>query len=61
MSELVGRSQHPRNLLANAARIVLQAADNGATSIDAGTVKEAMDDTGPMPVADFTEGIDEAL
>ena len=61
MSELVGRSQHPRNLLANAARVVLRAADNGVTSIDAGSVKEAMDDTGPMPVADFTEGIDEAL
>ena len=61
MRALVGRSQHPRNLLANAARTVLRAVDRGITSIDANIVTEAMDDTGTMPTTDFAEGIDEAL
>lgn len=61
MSALVGRTRHPRYLLANAARAVLRAADIGVTAIDANTVREAMDDAGPMPVTDFTDGIDEAL
>lgn len=61
MSALVGRTRHPRYLLANAARAVLRAADIGVTSIDANTVREAMDDAGPVPVTDFTDGIDEAL
>ena len=61
MSALVGRTPHPRNLLANAARAVQRAADKGVTSIDADTVREAMDDTGAVPVVDFSQGIDEAL
>ena len=61
MRELLGRTRHPRNLLANAARAVIRAADTGATAIDADTVRAAMDDTGPAPTTDFTAGIDEAL
>ena len=61
ISALVGRSQHPRNLLANAARIVLHAADKEVTSIDADTVVEAMDGAAPVQMDDFTEGIDDAL
>lgn len=61
MSALVGRSPHPRILLANAARAVQRAADKGVTSIDVDTVREAMDDAGPIATSDFTAGIDEAL
>ena len=61
MQVLVARSQHPRNLLANAARVVLRAADTGVKSIDANTVREAIDDAGPLPMTDFATGIDEAL
>ena len=61
MRALIGRTQHPRNLLANAARTVVKAADIGVTSIDTSTVMVAMDDTGSMPTTDFAEGIDEAL
>ena len=61
MSALVGRSSHPRVLLANAARAVQRAAEKGVTSIDVDTVREAMDDAGPITTSDFTAGIDEAL
>ena len=61
MSVLVGRSPHPRDLLVNAARAVQRAADKGVISFDVDTVREAMDDAGPMATADFTAGIDEAL
>ena len=61
MSALLGRTRHPRYLLANAARAVLRAADIGVTSIDANTVREAMDDAGSVPLTDITDGIDEAL
>lgn len=61
MNELVGRTGHPRNLLANAARVVIRAADNGIAVIDANAVKTAIDDSAPMPVPYFTDGIDDAL
>ncbi len=61
MSALVGKSQHPRDLLANAALAVLHAADKGVTSIDADTIEEAMGEAASIQVGDLTEGIDEAL
>jgi hypothetical protein len=61
MNTLVGKSQHPRDLLANAARVVLHAVDKGMAFIDADTVGTAMDDAATIQVGDLTEGIDEAL
>lgn len=61
ISALVARSQHPRNLLANAARIILHASDEGVDYIDAETVTTAMDNNPSTQMGDFTEGIDEAL
>lgn len=61
MNALVGKSQHPRDLLANASRVVMHAVDKGVTFIEDKTVEEAMDDATTIQVADFTEGIDEAL
>ena len=61
MQVLVARSQNPRNLLANAARVVLRAVNTGVNSIDASTVREAIDDASPLPMTDFATGIDEAL
>lgn len=61
MNELVGITRHPRNLLTNAARVVRYASDAGIAAIDANAVKTAIDDSAPMPVPDFTDGIDDAL
>ena len=61
MNELVGITRHPRNLLANAARVVDHASGTGIAAIDANAVKAAIDDAAPMPDTDFTDGIDDAL
>ena len=61
MNELVGITRHPRNLLANAARVVRYASDTGIAAIDANAVKAAIDGAAPVSVPDFTDGIDDAL
>ena len=61
LDTLVSNNQRPRDLLSNAARVLLQAANRGIVSIDAETVKEAIDSTASLPVTDFTTDLDEAL
>ena len=61
LDALVGTSQRPRDLLANAARVFLLAADKAMDSIDASTVREAIDNRASQPVTDFTSDLDEAL
>lgn len=58
---LVGSSQHPRELLSNAARVLQHAVAHGVASIDNEMVKKTMENTAVMPVADITDGLDEAL
>ncbi len=53
--------QHPRDLLSGAAIVVLHAAQQGATAIDASLVNSATDSSVTQPAPDFTEGIDSAL
>ena len=60
LAALVGRSQHPRTLIANAARVVMNAAERRYSTIGARAVAEAgagegVDDT------DFGAGLDDAL
>lgn len=61
LDELVGASQRPRDLLANAARICLLAVDKGLTSLDADLVREAIDSGVSQPITDFSSDLDEAL
>lgn len=61
LAALVGQSQHPRTLIANAARVVMSAAEKGHSTIEKRTVEEAgaagegVEDTG------YGEGLDDAL
>jgi len=58
---LVGSSQHPRELLSNAARVLQNAAASGVVSINDEMVKRTMENTAAMPVAGFSEDLDEVL
>lgn len=61
LAALVGSSQHPRELLSNASRVMQDAARSGVACIDGEMVKKTMENAAAMPVADITEGLDEAL
>lgn len=52
---------HPRVLLSSAARAVLYATQEGASTIDASIVSAATDNSTSLPTPDFTEGLDDAL
>jgi hypothetical protein len=52
---------HPRQMLADACRVVIRAASDGVTSIDAHIVNEALADTSVIAVPDLSEGIESAL
>ena len=61
LAALVRKSQHPRTLIANAARVVMNAAEKGYSTIgkraveEAGAVGEGVEET------DYGEGLDDAL
>ncbi|MEW6380648.1 MAG: hypothetical protein AB1611_13720 [bacterium] len=61
ISALLKRSQHPRDLLSNAAKVILHAIDKKITDVDKTVVNEAMDNSAPPSIPDFSEGIDGAL
>jgi len=61
LDTLVGTSQRPRDLLANAARTCLLAVDKGLAILDADLVREAIDSGVSLPAADFSSDLDEAL
>ncbi len=63
MNALLGNQQmlHPRVLLSTAANIVQTATREGSATIDEATVKAAIDTSAPLPMPDFSEGIDEAI
>jgi len=61
IDELLKNRQHPRDLLSNAAKVILHAVQEGATSIDAALVKAATDSTLSIAIEDFTEGIEDAM
>lgn len=52
---------HPRTMLANAAKIVIYAAENGMTAIDERVVAASVQNTAAGSAKDFTEGLDEAI
>ena len=58
---LVSANSHPRVLLSNAARVVMHAANDEVTEINAEAVKEATEGTLAQPLVDITEGLEDAL
>ena len=61
LKALVGKSQHPRQLLANAAHVMMQALEGTANSIDAEAVEQVLSGTVMPSYVDFTEGVEGAL
>lgn len=59
LAALVGKSQHPRTLIANAARVVRNAAEKGYSTISRQAVEEAAGEG--VEHEDFAEGLDDAL
>ena len=53
--------QHPRDLLASASTIIVEAMQQGATSIDAMLVKAVLERSAAQPAHDFSEGIEDAM
>ena len=60
LEALVSRNRRPRDLLSSAAIVVLRAAEQGSTSIDAVDVEEALAGDVPINTVDYTEGLDAA-
>ena len=58
---LENRRTMPRELLSTAANVVSNAAREGMTTIDAATVKSAIDGSPTLATPDFTEGLADAL
>ena len=61
LQALVGKSQHPRVLLANGAHIVMRAVQGDSTYIDASMVEEALSGVASPTVPDYTEGLEGAI
>ena len=61
LKALVGKSQHPRILLANGAHIVMRAVQGDSTYIDASMVEEALSGVVSPTVPDYTEGLEGAV
>ena len=61
LAALVGKSQHPRTLIATAARVVMNAARKRYSKIDAKAVEEAESVGGDVEGTDYGEGLDDAL
>ena len=61
LQALVGKSQHPRILLSNAAHVMMHAVGGEATAIDPNTVEEALSGAASQSSTDFTEGIEGAI
>lgn len=60
LAALVGKSQHPRTLIANAARVVMSAAEKRYSTIEKRTVEEVGAGEG-VEDTDYGEGLDDAL
>ena len=58
---LVGKSQHPRILLANGAHVLMRAVEGDSTYIDAIMVEEALSGMVSPTVQDYTEGLEGAM
>ncbi len=61
LNALVSQSQHPRDLLSTAAHVLSAAVTMQISSIDANTVRQAMDDNISSQPLDFSAGIEGAL
>lgn len=61
LNALLKNRQLPRLFLADAAKVIAYAIQNGATAIDAAIVNAATEGSSSLPAIDFTEGIDDAL
>ena len=61
LKALVGKSQHPRILLANGSHVVMRAVQGDSTFIDASMVEEALSGVVSPTVPDYTEGLEGAV
>lgn len=61
LAALVRKSQHPRTLIANAARVVMYAVERRYSTIDERTVEEAGAASEDVAETDYGEGLDDAL
>ena len=61
LQTLVGKARHPRDLLSNAAHVMMHAVRCEATEIDPNTVEEALSGAVSHSSTDYTEGIQGAI